>query len=129
MDRCAELRCVVGLDELAANGVKFTPENVVATVRSPSGQVVFLETGNSRAGLQHIVDQHASDFANIGVSHADILSVVMQAVSLGKIVGYQGTGTGRPIFEVVIDGQPQRIAVTVSNNGFVVGASPAGSVQ
>ncbi|CAM8655704.1 Domain of unknown function DUF637, haemagglutinin putative [Comamonadaceae bacterium] len=117
------------LNELTANGVKFTPENVIATTRGPSGQVVFLETGNSRAGLQHIVGEHANDFANIGVSQAEIPNVVMQAVSQGKIVGYQGSGTGRPIFETVINGQPRRLAITISDNGFIVGANPKGSVK
>lgn len=37
---------------MAANGVKFTPEALLATGRSSStGQVIFLETGNARAGL------------------------------------------------------------------------------
>ena len=39
---------------LAANGIKFTPENVIATGRTSGGQIVFLETGNSGPGLQHI---------------------------------------------------------------------------
>lgn len=53
----------------------------------------------------------------------------MDAVSKGKIIGYQGKGTGRPIYEVLINGQKQRIAVTTGNNGFIVGANPAGSVK
>ena len=114
------------IDALAANGVKFTPENVIATGTTPSGQIVFLETGNSKAGLQHIIEGHASDFANIGVSEAKIPSVVMQAVKDGNIVGYQGSGTGRPIYQTTINGQPQRIAVTIGSNGFIVGANPAG---
>ncbi|WP_322064856.1 two-partner secretion domain-containing protein [Burkholderia ubonensis] len=114
------------LNALAENGVKFTPQNVVATGTTPSGQVVFLETGNSKAGLQHIIDGHSADFANIGVSQAQIPSVVMQAVTEGNIVGYQGSGTGRPIYQTTINGQPQRIAVTVGSNGFIVGANPAG---
>ncbi|OJA61586.1 hypothetical protein BGV68_04550 [Burkholderia ubonensis] len=114
------------LNALAENGVKFTPQNVVATGTTPNGQVVFLETGNSSAGLQHIIDGHAADFANIGVSQAQIPSVVMQAVTEGHIVGYQGSGTGRPIYQTTINGQTQRIAVTVGSNGFIVGANPAG---
>ena len=51
------------LDELTANGVKFTPENVIATTRNFIGKVVFLETGNSKAGLQHIIKEHGSQFA------------------------------------------------------------------
>lgn len=117
------------LDELTANGVKFTPENVIATTRSSSGKVVFLETGNSKAGLQHIIEEHGSQFAQMGVSEAQIPGVVMKAVSEGKLVGYQGSGAGRPIYELTINGQPQRIAVTVGDNGFVVGANPRGSVK
>ncbi|WP_208647233.1 hypothetical protein [Paraburkholderia terrae] len=117
------------LDTLAANGVKFTPQNVVATGTTPTGQIVFLETGNSSAGLLHIIEGHATDFANIGVSKDQIPSVVMQAVTEGKIVGYQGSGTGRPVYQTTINGQSQRIAVTVGSNGFIVGANPAGSVK
>ncbi|MDF3864914.1 hemagglutinin repeat-containing protein, partial [Pseudomonas denitrificans (nom. rej.)] len=117
------------LDELTANGVKFTPENVIATTRSSSGKVVFLETGNSKAGLQHIIEEHGSQFAQMGVSEAQIPGVVMRAVSEGKLVGYQGSGVGRPIYELNINGQTQRIAVTVGDNGFVVGANPRGSLK
>lgn len=117
------------IDALTANGVKFTPQNVVATGTTQSGQIVFLETGSTRAGLQHIVDAHATDFANIGVSQEQIPAVVMQAVTQGNIVGYQGRGSGRPIYQTTINGQPQRIAVSVSTNGFIVGANPAGRGQ
>lgn len=117
------------LDELTANGVKFTPENVIATTRNSSGKVVFLESGNSKTGLQHIIEEHGSQFAQMGVSEAQIPGVVMKAVSEGKLVGYQGSGSGRPIYELNINGQPQRIAVTVGDNGFVVGANPRGSVK
>ncbi|SDL72922.1 hypothetical protein SAMN05216186_1291, partial [Pseudomonas indica] len=117
------------IDELAANGVKFTPENVIAVGRSPSGQVVFLETGSSKAGLQHIIEEHGSQFVQMGVSEAQIPGVVMKAVTEGKLVGYQGSGLGRPIYELVINGEPQRIAVTVGNNGFIVGANPRGSMK
>ena len=56
------------------------------------------------------------DFAKIGVPEAQIADVVMQAVTEGKLVGYQGAGTGRPIYEITINGQPQRIAVPTSTN-------------
>jgi len=86
------------LDELTANGVEFTPENVIATTRSSSGKFVFLETGNSKAGLQHIIEEHGSQFAQMGVSEAQIPRVVMRAVSEEELVGYQGSGVGCPIY-------------------------------
>jgi filamentous hemagglutinin len=115
------------LDELAANGVKFTPQNVIATGKNANGQVVFLETGNTKSGLAHIIEEHGSQFAQMGISEAEIPSVVMKAVTEGKLIGYQGSGTGRPIYEITINGQPQRIAVTVGSNGYIVGANPKGS--
>ncbi|WP_407311121.1 hemagglutinin repeat-containing protein [Pseudomonas sp. nanlin1] len=62
-------------------------------------------------------------------SAAEIPGVVMRAVSEGKLVGYQGSGVGRPIYEIKINDQTQRIAVTVGDNGLVVGANPRGSVK
>lgn len=44
----------------------------------------------------------------------------MQAVLNGKQIGVQGS---RPIFEVSFNGVSQRVAVTVGNNGYVVGAN------
>jgi filamentous hemagglutinin len=112
---------------LAANGIKFTRENVVATGRDASGRVVFLETGNSSAGLNHIIARHNDDFAAVGIPEKRIADAVMQAATKGEVVGYQGVGTGRPIYEVVINGQRQYIAVTTSSNGFIVGANPRGA--
>lgn len=67
------------------------------------------------------------DFARVGTEEAQIPEVVKKAVSSGRVIEYQGHGNGRPIFEVHIDGRSKRIAVTVSANGFIVGANPAGS--
>ena len=82
------------LEEMSKNGVKFSPENILKVEKLADGKIVFLETGNSSAGLQHIVERHASDFAKIGVSESQIPNVVIDAVSKGKIIGYQGKGTG-----------------------------------
>ncbi|MBN3751326.1 filamentous hemagglutinin N-terminal domain-containing protein [Paraburkholderia sp. Tr-20389] len=117
------------LATLAANGVKFTSQNVVATGTTSSGQTVFLEAGNANAGLQHIIQEHGAEFASMGVAPAQIPDVLMQTVTRGTIVGYQGAGTGRPIYEVTINGQQQRIAVTVGSNGYIVGANPRGSAK
>ncbi|CAI1823734.1 Possible hemagglutinin (DUF638) [Serratia liquefaciens] len=115
--------------EMTTQGIKFTPENVVGAGKDSSGKIIFLEKGNSKAGLQHIVKEHGDQFSQIGVSEARIPDVVMKAVTDGKIVGYQGTGTGRPIYETMINGKKYNIAVTVGNNGFIVGANLRGSVK
>ena len=112
---------------MAANGVKFTPENIVSMARNHKGQVVFLETGNSKAGLQHIIEMHGNQFAQMGVSERQIPNVVMRAISEEKLMAYQGTGMGRPVYELTINRQRLRFAVTVGDNGFIVGTNPRGS--
>jgi filamentous hemagglutinin len=109
------------LEALAENGVKFSPQNVLATGTSPSGQIVFLETGSSSAGLQHIIERHAVDFANQGITLKDIPSVVMQAVIQGNVVGTNGSA---PVYEITYGGAPKYISVGVGSNGFIVRANP-----
>ncbi|MBN3066330.1 VENN motif pre-toxin domain-containing protein [Pectobacterium aquaticum] len=117
------------LKEMTTQGIKFTPENVVSVAKDNSGKIIFLEKGNSKSGLQHIVEEHGSQFAQIGIAESRIPDVVMKAATEGKIVGYQGTGTGRPIYETMINGKKYNIAVTIGNNGYIVGANLRGSVK
>ena len=111
--------------QLTQQGVKHNPANIVQIGKNADGKIMFLETGNSSAGLQHIVQRHGADFANRGISQSQIPQAIMAAVTRGKVVGYQGKGTGRPIYEVGFGGQTHRIAVTTGSNGFIVGANPA----
>ncbi|NWA64206.1 hypothetical protein HX773_25290, partial [Pantoea sp. B9002] len=92
-------------------------------------KIIFLETGSPTSGLQHIIKEHGSQFSQIGVPESQIPNVVMKAVSDGKVVGYQGAGTGRPIYETTINGKKYNIAITVGNNGYVVGANLRGEVK
>ncbi|WP_208721848.1 hypothetical protein [Pantoea deleyi] len=74
--------------EMTTQGIKFTPEKVVGAAKDNSGKIIFLEKGNSKSGLQHIVEEHGSQIAKIGVSEARIPGAVTKAVTDGKIVGY-----------------------------------------
>ncbi|MFI6079465.1 hypothetical protein ACIBBB_00405 [Streptomyces sp. NPDC051217] len=109
--------------ELEENGVRFSPEDLVRTARDRDGRVIFLEQGNERAGLTHVM-QHAPEFEQQGIARDDIADFVVEAAAEGEIVGYQGSGTGRPIYELTYQGRTQRVAVTVGSNGFIVGANP-----
>jgi len=57
-----------------------------------------------------------------GICHDEIADVVMTAVIRGKIVGCQ---RNRPIYELMYKGKKQYIAITIGDNGFIVGANPA----
>jgi len=111
------------LDELANSGVKYNPDDLVAVTKTPDGKLVWLENGNSQAGLNHVMN-HADDFAKKGIAKDEITDLVMKALNKGEIVGYQGKGTGRPIYKVTFNGETQGVAITVGSNGFIVGANP-----
>lgn len=111
--------------ELQQAGIRYTPENIVLISKLPNGKIVFLETGSTRVGLQHILEKHAIDFANKGIPADRIPDAVLAALSNGTIVGYLGSGREpRPIYQVNFQGKNLYIAVTVSQNGFIVGANP-----
>lgn len=115
------------ISQLESRNEKFTKEEVVAVTTDSSGRIVWLETGhlgNSPSGLAHIIDAHAEDFSKQGISEAEIPQYIMTAVKHGSIVGYQGRGFGRPIYEFKYEGITRRIAITIGSNGYIVGANP-----
>jgi hypothetical protein len=113
------------LEELAQNGVKHTPENVIAIGKAADGRVVFLESGNSKAGLQHILERHSADFEAKGISEAQVPEALMKATTEGKVVGTVGSGkNARPIYEFEHLGKTQRVTVGVGDNGYIVTAHP-----
>ncbi len=111
------------INELEKNGVKVTSGEVLKIGKDSNGKIIFLENGNGKAGLEHIMN-HADDFMKKGISPSEIPDFVFNAVKNGKIVGYQGKGTGRPIYEFEYNGSTHKVAVTVGDNGFIVGANP-----
>ena len=87
--------------ELRQAGTKFDPASLIATGRrSSDGKIVFLESGNDKAGLAHIVGPHGSQFEQMGIPEAKIPDFVMTGATTGEIVGYQGKGTGSKFNEV-----------------------------
>ncbi|KSU20715.1 hypothetical protein M20_1345 [Lactococcus lactis subsp. lactis] len=112
------------MTELEESGVKYNPEEVVMTTKESSGKLDWLENGNDRAGLQHILEEHEQDFLNKGISKEEIPTLLKRALSDGKIIGYQGRGTGRPIYEIFYKGNSYEIGITVGDNGYIVGANP-----
>lgn len=50
------------IKEIESNGTKFTKEHMVFIIRDKTGEIMWLETGNSNAGLEHIISRHADDF-------------------------------------------------------------------
>ena len=112
------------IDEVISNGDKISPDKVLLIGRDQAGKIVWLEEGNNSSGLKHIIDEHGTDFDNIGISVDEIPEFVMEAVSQGEIVDYQGKRNPRPVYEFEYNGETYRVAVQVGSNGYIVGANP-----
>ena len=112
--------------ELQQAGIKHTPENIIRIAKTAEDQIVFLETGNLKAGLQHILEEHTRQFGDKGISSEQIPDARMTAVTTGKIVGYQGENNPRPrpIYQFTFNGEIKYLAVQVSENGYIVSANP-----
>ena len=54
----------------------------------------------------------------------EIPQYIMQAVKSGTIVGYQGRGKGRPIYEFTYEGKTRRVAISSGSIDYSVGANP-----
>ena len=101
--------------------VKYTREDIVR-IGELNRKVVFLEKGGVKAGAIHILERHGKEFRQAGLKTNDeIYDAIMAAVTAGNVTDIQGRG--RPIFKTKINGEDRGIAVTIGNNGYIVGAN------
>jgi WXG100 family type VII secretion target len=121
----AERRALIA--EVVAAGHKITPNAVVHIARAPDGRVVWLERGDGRTGLSHLLRaERIADFVAVGVAPTDIPGLAVRAILEGVPTGPSGRdGT---VYDVDIGGGRHRdIVVVVGPNGYVVTAYPVGS--
>ncbi len=104
-------------------GFELSPEKVVGVTKDPNGKIVWLEAGSigdRGSGLAHIIEKHGKEFNGRGISNSEIPRYLLHAVNTGKVVGMQGR---RPVYEFTYNGMRQQVAITVSVNGYIVGAN------
>ena len=76
------------VEEVAAAGHKISPADVVQIARAPDGRVVWLERGDDRAGLSHILRAgRIRDFTDCGVAYAEIPGLAIRALTHGTRLG------------------------------------------
>lgn len=109
------------VNEVQRRGDKISPDQVVR-IEKPS-RIVWLEEGNERAGLAHLlIDKRVADFARHGIGRDEIVDAVFTALTDGTPIGI--TGRDRVVYLVTYQGHSVRIAISVGDNGFIVGANP-----
>ncbi len=115
--------------ELKQLGIKHNSEQIVRIAKRKDGKIIFLEEGKKEPkgrGLAHIIEIHKDDFREQNISEEQIPDVIMTAILHGKIIGYQGklSKTPRIIYEFTFNEEIKYIAITISDNGYIVGANP-----
>ena len=113
------------MKELEESGEKYSGKDVIFVVKQQNGKLAWLEEGNDGAGWKHI-RKHIKDFTEQGIDEDSIVDLLREAILRGKMIGYQKTEnkTPREVYELEFNGKTIRIAITISDNGFIVGANP-----
>ena len=106
------------LKELANSGVKYNPDDIVKVMRNTDGKLMWLENGNSKAGLIHILERHRNEFLSQGVKN--IPQLLEDVVSTTPVK--QGGNTIGLFADYVFNGNSYRVAY--GRNGFVVSFYP-----
>ena len=121
------------IKELEISGVKFSKEDIVFITKDKTGQTIWLENGNSSAGLEHIINGngrslgHAKDFEKaFGVSKAEIPNYLNKVISNGSVISNELKDiNGRSGFERIYYFNKKYYVLTgIGTNGFIVTAYP-----
>lgn len=111
------------ITEVQRQGHKITPDRVVRIARTRDDRVVWLEEGDDRSGLQHLMrPDRIADFDGSGIAKKDVVDVVFTALLTGRPVGT--SSRDRVVYEISYRGHTRRIAISLSDNGYIVGANP-----
>jgi WXG100 family type VII secretion target len=112
------------VEEVAAAGHKISPADVVQIARAPDGRVVWLERGDDRAGLSHILRAgRIRGFTDCGVAYAEIPGLAIRALTHGTRLGT--VRNGGEAYEVDLGGgRSVKVVVVIGSNGYIVSAYP-----
>ena len=108
-------------------GLKISPNNVLGIGKMPNGKIVWIEEGkltDKPSGLAHIWEKHSKEFSSLGIPKNGVPKFVIDVITKGSKVGIQGKHEEpRDVFEYNHKGKIIYLAVSISSNGYVVGAN------
>ncbi|WP_253882777.1 hypothetical protein [Microcystis aeruginosa] len=109
------------INELKLRNIKHNSQDIIAITQLDNGRIIFLEIGNSSSGWEHILNKHGEDFQRRGIAINNIIDFLMKAITMGQLIGTQGTS--RSIYKVDYQGEIQYISIDIGSNGYVVSAN------
>lgn len=109
------------INELKLRNIKHNSQDIIAITQLDNGRIIFLEIDNSSSGWEHILNKHGEDFQRRGIAINNIIDFLMKAITMGQLIGTQGTS--RSIYKVDYQGEIQYISIDIGSNGYVVSAN------
>ena len=115
------------IETLQSAGVRFTPEKVLFVTKDKSGQMVWLETGNTKSGLQHI-SKHIDQFVEKhGIKPNYLASHIKNIITYGIVVKskLKRLKNGKMGYEKIYLYKNKYAALgAIGTNGYVVSIYP-----
>ena len=106
------------MDELASSGVKYNSDEVIAVTKTAEGRLLWLEQGNTKSGLTHILDRHTDDFASQGIDDIpQLLNDVLKTTPIKTGCNSKGL-----FADYVFNENTYRVAY--GTNGYIVSFYP-----
>lgn len=99
-------------------------------VKDKDGQLVWIDSGNSNAGMKHIIDRHSIDFyCKYGIKKSELPEFLRTLVEKGEITDSKKTQLGNGHFRIdkIYKYKNKYVVVGgLGDNGFLVTAYPYG---
>ncbi len=115
------------IQNVIEQGLKISPDKVLDIGRMQDGKIVWIEEGkltDKPSGLAHILEKHSKEFSSLGIPKNEVPKFVIDVITKGSKVGIQGNHKEpRDVFEYNHKGKMIYLAVSISSNGYVVGAN------
>ena len=115
------------IKDIINSGAKISVENVVFTARDKSGQIVWLETGDDRSGLEHI-KKHLKQFVSKhNMQEKTLIGHLKNVITRGRIVSSQikKLPNGLDGFEKIYLYKGKHLTVCATGtNGYIVTMYP-----
>lgn len=118
--------------QLKMRGTKISEQDVVFATRDRSNQIIWLEKGNSFAGLEHIIQRHENDFKQKHKINQEKISKHLKVVFSSGEIEYSRlvNKNGREGYEKLYRYKNQYYLLTgVGTNGFIVTSYPIDSAS
>lgn len=108
------------VEELAKSGVKYNADDVIMISKNYSGKLMWMEEGNTSAGLEHIINGKAKNFLDRGISEENIANFLKETIETNPYK--TGKNAAGPFAEYTMNGKNYRVAY--GTNGYIVSFYP-----